>query len=133
MHRVFRRALTGLAAVALTLGLVVAVPATAEARTLSNPTVGTIEVEYTVALQDYDGFFRPAQSDECVKVQRKAGGVWRDNVTTGSGYNCSHTANLSWSIHDNTLALNTTAIRLVVIGTSQVLVACTSTDDCRQT
>ena len=113
-----------------TLGLLT-IPATAEARTLSNSTVGTIEGEYWVAGNEYNGYFRAAQTGECVKVQRKAAGVWRDNVSTANGYSCGTTYNLSWWI-TGTLATNTEAIRLIVIGTTQVVVLCTSKTDCRQ-
>jgi hypothetical protein len=108
------------------------VPATAEARTLSDIRIGGIDGEYWVAGADYNGGFYPQFASECVDVQRKAGGAWRDNVSTatGGGWHCHEKLTLSWWIEDDTLAKNTEAIRLVS-DQGSILVLCTSKSNCQ--
>jgi flagellin-like protein len=138
MPLVIRRALTGLVATLLGVAMVVVAAVPAQARYAYTSKVGAVFGEYLVSNVDYNGYFNAARSDgsQCVSIQRKAGGVWRDNVSTQAGVNqwCDGDP-LDWWITDYTLATNTTAIRIVVTWGAYLgsyVVLCSSTADCRQ-
>jgi hypothetical protein len=138
MPSALRRALAGLASLVLGVVGVVVLPATAHAREVNHYKVGVISGEYWVAGKRYDGEFYPSRINACVKVQRKAAGVWRNNVimTTGAEGHCREGYPETWYIGDDTLALNTEAIRLIVVSgdyTGSYVVLCSSKSDCQQT